>query len=148
VVRSVDAGHQLAALGPSVKKKSHRIATVVNGVLQPVGPALVNAPLKHWRDFWNHQEVCGDDDWPAQYVLEAGTIPASSTRIYDRATLAAGLRRLRDGGQRPTVTGTVDVYDWNGESYELTTDGARYDDFKWDEGQRSLQMLTDQAIRG
>lgn len=138
---------ELAALGPNVKKKSHRIATVANGVLQPVGPALANAPLKYWRDFWEHQEACGDDEWPAQYVLRAGSVPASSTGVYNRATLAGELRRLRDGAQRPTLAGKIDVYDWNGDGYELSKNVARYDDFRWDEGQRSLQMLTDQAIR-
>lgn len=142
----------LAALPNGKKKQAHRIATIKKGVLHPDGPALTNKPYVLWRDFWAHQDVCGSQQWPAQYVLQPGTVQVRNPKSVSRAMLATGLRSLRDGGTKPAFSSNVDVFSptQDGDEYQLLTasDFGRYDDFQWDSGHRSLQLLTEQAIRG
>ncbi|WP_298228101.1 hypothetical protein [Gryllotalpicola sp.] len=61
-----------------------------------------------WRDFLRLMEQCGDADWPAQFIVPAGSIPlspASGGGSVARSTLASvlsSLRQVRDGhAKRP-----------------------------------------------
>lgn len=88
---------QLSALPPSKPKRPqpqpYTVARIEAGVITWVSPELDEMPSLAWREFWKKMERCGDEDWPAQFLVQnVGHGP-----IVQRSVLASDLLQLAEG---------------------------------------------------
>jgi hypothetical protein len=135
---------EISALPSGTKKKPHRVAEIKAGAVTWLSPSLGSVPLRRWRDFWAHMDECGDQDWPAQFLL-----PPNSTRAatVQRSELAAELRSLAKADKAfddrvvPYDRGINDQYGSRGDGQTAPSD------FVWHEASRAMVVLSEHALR-
>ncbi|MFJ4161174.1 hypothetical protein [Microbacterium testaceum] len=87
---------QIAALAPGAKKKRHRVASIQQGGIAWLEPALAGSEMQ-WRNFWRTMELCGGGNQPAQFVLPDNALASRQDASY--TDVVGAIRDFRQSGK-------------------------------------------------